>query len=73
MNCDARLKRLEALAGPPRENMLHLLRRVLGVHGERAHQPATAETVQRADQRLRELLGEARCPGAGTIQGHPDL
>jgi hypothetical protein len=40
--------------------MLHLLRRVLGVHGERAHQPATAETVQRADQRLSELLAEAK-------------
>jgi hypothetical protein len=59
MNSDARLKRLEALAGP-RENVLHLLRRVLGVHGERAHQPATVETVQRADQRLSELLREAR-------------
>ena len=64
MNSDARLKRLEqaaaAAANGPRENVLHLLRRVLGVHGERAHQPATAETVQRADERLSELLREAK-------------
>ncbi len=56
MTNDARLKRLEQ-ATLPRENMLHLLRRVLGVHGERAHLPATTETVQRADKRLSELLG----------------
>jgi len=59
MNCEARLKRLEALAGAGnRENILHLLRRVLGVHGERAHAPATLETMQRADERLSELLAE---------------
>ena len=59
MNVDVRLKRLEKAAGP-RENLLHLLRRVLGVQGERAHAPATLETMQRADERLSELLREAK-------------
>ncbi len=57
MNCDARLKRLEALAGAGnRENLLYLLRRVLGVHGERPNTPATPDTMQRADERLSVLL-----------------
>jgi len=63
MNVDARLKRLEKAAGP-RENLLHLLRRVLGVHGERDHEPATPDAMQRADERLSVLLaehGKGRC------------
>jgi len=59
MNVDVRLKRLEKAAAPG-EILLHLLWRVLGVHGERAHAPATLETMQRADDRLGEVLREAR-------------
>ena len=61
MNLDPRLKRLEALThAAARENMLHLLRRVLGVHGVRVNTPATPDTMQRADERLGELLREAK-------------
>ncbi len=57
MTFDARLKRLEPAAGPPqRENLLYLLRRVLGVHGARPNTPATPDTMQRADERLSVLL-----------------
>lgn len=61
MTFDARLKRLEQAADTPqRENLLYLLRRVLGVQGERPNTAATPETMQRADERLSELLREAK-------------